>query len=153
MTPFQNSAVAEVFEKYPPKIRKKMLALRELVFEVAANAEGVGEIEETLKWGEPAYLSKIGSTVRMDSKPAAPSHYSMYFHCQTTLVETFRTMFPSDFTYVGNREIVFHENDAVPFDALALCVEMSLTYHRDKDRLRNLDTSPKKTTGAQKSRR
>jgi hypothetical protein len=135
MTPFQNAAVAAVFDQYPPSIRKKMLALRELVFAVAAATEGVGRIEETLKWGEPAYVtaeSKIGSTVRMDWKPSSPAHYSLYFHCQTTLVENFRTMFPDDFHCIGNREIRFHEDDTVPQDALAFCVGMSLTYHRDK---------------------
>lgn len=135
MTPFHNAAVAEVFDRYPPKIRKKMLALRELVFEVAATTEGVGEIEETLKWGEPAYVtveSKIGSTVRMDWKKATPDCYAMYFHCQTTLIETFRTLFPSDFRFDGNRAIIFHEDDLVPADALSHCVAMSLTYHRDK---------------------
>lgn len=135
MTPFKNAAVAEVFENYPQSIRKKLLALREIVFDVAASTPGVGELEETLKWGEPAYLttqSKIGSTVRMDWKKAAPTQYAMYFHCQTTLVETFRTLFPNDFTFEGNRAIVFQENDKLPVDAISYCVGMALTYHRDK---------------------
>ena len=48
-----------------------------------------------------------------------PSQYAMYFHYQTNLVDTFRTLFPSDFRFEGNRAIVFEEGDAVPFDSLA----------------------------------
>jgi len=133
MTPFTNPAVAQVFEAYPPQVRGKMLALRELVLRTAAKTSGVGPLEETLKWGEPAYLttqSKSGSTVRMDWKAKRPEQYSMYFNCQTKLVETFKTLFPKDFQFEGNRAIVFKLADAVPLDSLAFCVAAALTYHR-----------------------
>lgn len=99
MRPFQNPAVAAKFEGYPPGARRKLLALRELVFRTAAATPGVGAIEETLKWGEPAYVTpnKAGSTVRIDWKAKDHEHYAMYFHCQTGLVETFRSLFPRDF--------------------------------------------------------
>ena len=135
MVPFANSEVAETFDRYPAKIRGKLLALRELIFEVAASTDGVGRIEETLKWGEPAYAtteSGSGSTIRIDWKKSTPSQYAMYFHCKTTLVSTFRTMFPKDFEFEGNRAIVFGESDQVPIDALALCIEASLTYRLKK---------------------
>ena len=83
--------------------------------------------------GEPAYLTsktKSGSTVRIAYKPAKPLHYAMYFNCQTTLVETFRTLFPSDFTFDGNRAIIFEESDVIATDALAFCIAAALTYHR-----------------------
>ena len=133
MKPFQSAAVAAVFEGYPPGIRRKLLALRKLIFETAASTDGVGELEETLKWGEPAYLTsqtKSGSTVRIAWKRSSPSQYAMYFHCQTNLVETFRTLFPSEFTFEGNRAIVFNESDHVPTDSLAFCVAAALAYHR-----------------------
>ena len=72
--------------------RPHMLALRSLVFETAAEMPQVGALEETLKWGEPAYLtpSRSGTTIRMDWKPRAPEVCALYFNCQTTLVETLR---------------------------------------------------------------
>ena len=94
-TPFENAAVAGVFESWPPAIRGRLLALRELIFETASATDGVGTIEETLRWGEPAYLtphSKSGSTVRIGWKKAEPSRYAMYFNCQTDLIETFATL-------------------------------------------------------------
>lgn len=138
MVPFENVEVSQIFDRYPAEIRGKLFALRELIFEVAASTDGVGRIEETLKWGEPAYAtteSGSGSTIRIDWKKSAPSQYAMYFHCKTTLVSTFRTMFPKDFKFEGNRAIVFGESDQIPTDALALCIEASLTY-RLKNRSR-----------------
>jgi hypothetical protein len=131
MKPIANAAVARVFEAYPSGMRRKLLFLRQLILDTAARTDEVGEIEETLKWGEPAYLtkSKSGSTVRIDWKKTHPSQYAMYFHCQTNLVETFRTLFPDDFKFEGNRSIVFQENDVVPVDALEFCIAAALTYH------------------------
>jgi hypothetical protein len=133
--PIKNPQVAAVFESYPPKFRRKLLALRALIFETAASIEGVGAIEETLKWGEPAYVTsetKSGSTIRIDWKASAPREYSLYFHCQTTLVADFRQQFPQEFEFDGNRRIVFGENDRIPKGPLSRCIAAALTYHRDK---------------------
>ena len=135
MKPIANAAVAKAFEAYPPSIRRKLLALRALILKTAASTQGVGELEETLKWGEPAYLtseSKIGSTIRINWKKSAPGKYAIYFNCQTSLVETFKTLFPREFEFEGNRAIVFSESGAVPTDALAFCIRAALTYHRSK---------------------
>ena len=62
MKPFENPAVEAIFAAYPAKIRPKLMALREAIFSTAAATEGVGELEETLRWGEPAYVTtKTGS--------------------------------------------------------------------------------------------
>ena len=135
MTPYANAAVAQAFAACPPAMRRKLLALRELIFQTAASTPGVGPLEETLKWGEPAYVtsqSKSGSTVRIAWKKARPAQVAMYFNCQTSLVQTFRTLFPTEFKFEGNRAIVFDEADAMPADALALCIAAALTYHRAK---------------------
>ncbi len=135
MKAFENIAVANVFESYPPPMRKKLMALRRLIFQTAAATNGVGKIEETLKWGEPAYVTsetKSGSPVRIAWKSSAPAQYAMYFQCQTTLVDTFKTLFPTELNYVGNRAIILHASDVVPTDALAFCIAAALTYHQRK---------------------
>lgn len=133
MKPFNNPAVAKVFQAYPAPMRARLLALREIILRTAAQTEGVGDIDETLKWGEPAYLTSStgsGSTIRIHWTKKRPNEYAMYFNCQTTLIETFRTLFPNDFRFEGNRALVFSEGDAIPQDALEFCVEAALTYHR-----------------------
>jgi len=135
MRDFENDAVARIFDAYPASIRDRLLALRELVFDTAAATDGVGELEETLKWGEPAYVTarrRSGSTIRIDWKQRDPSRYAIYFHCRTRLVETFRTHFPDTFEFEGNRAIVFQESDVLPTDPLRACIAMALTYHLRK---------------------
>ncbi|WP_411880092.1 DUF1801 domain-containing protein [Polaromonas sp. YR568] len=128
-----NAAVARTFAAYPPALRRRLLVLRQLILDTASATPGVGELEETLKWGEPAYLtsaSKSGSTIRLGPVKSSPSQYALYFNCKTTLVDTFRTLFPVELRYEGNRAIVLDAGDAPPLDALAFCIQAALTYHR-----------------------
>jgi hypothetical protein len=131
----ENAAVARTFAAYPPDLRRRLLVLRRLILDTAAATPGVGKIEETLKWGEPAYLtsaSKSGSTLRLGPVKSSPSQYALYFNCKTTLVDTFRTLFPVELRYEGNRAIVLEAGRAPPLDALSLCIQAALTYHRNK---------------------
>jgi hypothetical protein len=127
--------VAEIFTAYPPAIRVKLKAVRQLIFDVAKTIEGVAPLQETLKWGEPAYLPaapKIGSTIRLGWRGSAPEHCAVYFHCQTALIGTFRTLFAGEFTFEGNRALLLELSDPLPEEPLAACIAMALTYHRDK---------------------
>jgi hypothetical protein len=135
MTPFQSPQVAAHFDRYPAAVKKKMLALRELVFAVAAQTPSIGELQETLKWGEPAYLTLQtgrGSTLRMDWKPKAPEQLAMYFNCRTDLIDTFKSLFPKDFEYEGNRAIILKLSDPLLKKELSFCIAASLTYHLKK---------------------
>lgn len=135
MKPFVNQAVEAVFAGYPAAVRRKLMMLRETIFEVAAGTPGVGPIDETLRWGEPAYLTtatRSGSSIRIAWKPAKPNQYAMYFICTTDLVSTFRSLFPHDFRFEGRRALVFEADDAVPMDALAVCIRAALTYHQKR---------------------
>ncbi|MGH0036346.1 MAG: DUF1801 domain-containing protein [Myxococcota bacterium] len=119
-------------------MRKRLRFLRKLILDTAKSTEGVGAIEETLRWGEPAYLtseSRSGSTIRIHWKEATPTQYRMYFNCNTSLVETFRSEFAGLLEFEGNRSIVFEADDPVPVGPLSVCIAMALTYHRSKGRL------------------
>ena len=128
----QDPAVEKVFQNYPPPYREKMEYLRKLVLETAAETEGVDELEETLKWGEPSYLTKKGSTIRMDWKARKPDQYAMYFKCTSRLVNTFKAIYGNTFQYETTRAIVFKLENGVPEAALKHCVQLALTYHRVK---------------------
>jgi len=130
--PFPRPDVARVFKAYPAPLRRKLLRLRQLILDTAARLDGVGPLEETLRWGEPAYLTptRSGSTIRIDRRRKHPRQYAMYFHCRTSLVDTFRTAFPDTFTFEGNRAIVFDLDDHVPVRELAVCIEAALIYNR-----------------------
>ena len=109
-----------------------MVQLPGSILDTASETEGVGTVEETLKWGEPSYVTKGGSTVRIGWKQSNPHQYAMYFHCKTKLIDTFREIYGDTFTFEGNRAIVFDENDDIPANELKHCILLSLTYKSRK---------------------
>jgi hypothetical protein len=130
----RDTAVEAVFSTYPAPVKARLLALRRLIFDIADTTEGVGVLEEKLKWGQPSYLtteSKSGSTVRIDQVKAEAGRYAVYFHCQTDLVETFRELYP-DLRYDGNRCIILDAGEKPPEKALRHCIALALTYHARK---------------------
>jgi hypothetical protein len=131
-TDIADPAVAAVFGAYPKPVQSKLLALRRLIFETARVTKGVGRIEETLKWGQPSYLTpetKSGSTIRIDRVKSTAGQYAIYFHCQTDLVETFRELYPTELSYGGNRCILLNAAGKFPAPELRHCVALALTYH------------------------
>ena len=116
-------------------LKAKLLALRRLIFDTAQATKGVGVLQETLKWGQPSYLTpetKSGSTIRIDRVKSTANQYAVYFHCQTDLVETFRELYPRELSYGGNRSILLNAEDDVPEPVLRHCVALALTYHLNK---------------------
>lgn len=93
-------------------------------------------MEETLKWGEPSYLVKKGSTIRIDWKSKAPNQYAIYFKCTSSLVETFKVIFGDLFKYEKTRAIVFElDEQVVATEELKICIAMALQYHNLKNKL------------------
>jgi hypothetical protein len=130
-----NSEVAAIFNSYPQNIKSKLMFLRQLIYDTAASFEEIGELEETLKWGEPSYLtpkSKSGSTIRIAWKESQKEQYSIFFKCTANLVPAFKEKFPQKFKFGGNRSINFNLNDDVPVKELKQCIALALTYHRNK---------------------
>lgn len=131
--PFDDPDVADVFEKYPKGIREKLMRLRQLIFDTAKATDGVGEVVEALRWGEPSYLTvnpKSGTTIRIDSKDS--KEFAVYVNCQTDLIARFKALYPDEFEYRGNRSINFAKGDRLPEGPLSHCISLALTYHRDK---------------------
>lgn len=127
-----NPDVMEVFKKYPKVIRPKIEQLRKLIIETAEGIDGIDKIQETLKWGEPSYLVKKGSTLRIDWKDKKPNQYAMYFKCTSKLVETFKVIFKDLFIFENNRAIIFKMDDNIPEAELKQCIAVTLTYHTIK---------------------
>jgi hypothetical protein len=73
--PFARPDVARVFRAYPGPMRRHLMRLRQLIFDTAARLDSVGPLEETLRWGEPAYVttSGSGSTIRIDRRRKHPT--------------------------------------------------------------------------------
>jgi hypothetical protein len=131
-TPIADPAVEAVFNAYPRPVKARLLALRRLIFDTARRTEGVGRLQETLKWGQPSYLTPetgSGSTIRIDRIKSPTAQYAVYFHCQTDLIATFRELYPTELRYGGNRSILLDAEEDMPQTALRHCVALALTYH------------------------
>jgi len=129
---FDDPTVKAVFDGFPDAVRGRLLGLRRLIFDVAAATDGVGPLTETLKWGEPAYLtekSKSGSTVRLGTTKN-PGEAAVFFICHTGLVSRFKDMMPDALPYEGTRAIVFGNDDPIDEDALAQCLAMAMTFKK-----------------------
>ncbi len=107
--------------------------LRALIVETARETEGVGELAESLKWGEPSFTParpRIGSSVRLTIRE--DETVAMLFICHTNLVDRFRELYPETFAFEGNRALVFKPGDAIPTAETKHCIAMALTYFRNR---------------------
>jgi hypothetical protein len=133
--PPMTANVSAAFEALPAETRDRLKTLRALIFATAAATPGVGPLTETLKWGEPAYLteaSKSGSTIRLGVPKGAPARCAIYLNCKTSLVEEYRAAFADVLAFEGNRAVLLDSEQPLPKQALAQVFAMALTYHRRK---------------------
>ena len=132
---FTDRNVEEAFDALPAAARAGLLAVRALIFEAAAQTAGVGRLEETLKWGQPSYLTPdtaSGSTIRLGVPKSAQHDYALFVHCQTDLTRQFETNYPGLFEFEGTRAVLFRADKPIPAEALKHCIAMALTYHSRK---------------------
>lgn len=129
---FLDLEIKKIFDNYPDPIRKKLLLLREWIFEVAESNTEIGHINETLKWGEPSYLTsnpKSGTSIRIGWKKNIPEKYMMFVNCKTSLIANFAAQFGDILEYQGNRAIIF--DIKIDLNPLIIkdCIFQALTYH------------------------
>jgi hypothetical protein len=133
--PKPSAEVREILRAYPKPIQTKLLALRTLLYKIAEETEGVGVLEETVRWGQASYLpsaSKSGSMIRIDRYRKDDSRCALYFFCQTTLVDSFKEMFGAALTYEGNRAVIVDVAGELNTPVISQCMEMALTYNLRK---------------------
>jgi hypothetical protein len=111
------------------------MSLRQPFFDVASSTEGVGKLEETLKWGDPSFLTsetKSGSMIRINWKGKKRNQYAMYFLCQKNLVKTFKKRYPTKLRFEGNQAIIFGIDEQIPIKDLRQCILLALTHKLSK---------------------
>ncbi len=131
---YGSAETAATFDGYDSDVREHLLVLRELIFDTAENIGEIGPLEETLKWGQPSYLTSecgSGSTIRIaPTGQNSDRDYALFFICSTNLVGTIRSMFGDTFVYDKNRALMFDTGRPIPENELRECIAMALTYHR-----------------------
>jgi hypothetical protein len=125
-------AVKAVFAAYPQEMRYALEELRATILDVGNAIRAVGRIEESLKWGQPAYrpiIPRTGTTLRVGPMPNSDTEYALFFHCQTSLADDFRALYPDEFRIVDDRALVFSLGEVPPEIPLRHCIGIALTYH------------------------
>ncbi|QPH55894.1 DUF1801 domain-containing protein [Pontivivens ytuae] len=123
--PFESPNLEAAFASFPESERDALLTLRQLILDTAKT---IGPIEESLKWGQPAYRTPKGSTLRLGLPKSGG--YAIYAHCQTTIISDFRSLFPDDFRYDGNRGVLFATGETPGQEKLRLLIRSALTYQQ-----------------------
>jgi hypothetical protein len=122
--------VAAVLARYSDPVRQKLLVLRAVIAAVARE-ENVGPLEETLKWGQPAYLCTAGTTIRIDRDDTNGGDIALYVNCKTTLVEDWRQRF-AGLVFGGNRSLHLGLDADLEDERLTMCIADALTYKRSR---------------------
>lgn len=129
-----SKGVAATVKDCPPAAAAHLRDIRAMIYDIAAARADIGQITETLKWGQPAYLTekpRSGTTIRLGWDESGET-VSVFVHCQTSLVESWRARYDDTLTFVGNREIRLLTAAPLPRKPLAHCIAMALTYHSRK---------------------
>ena len=105
------------------------IKLRELIFAAAFEQPIIGELEETVKWGEASFTpvrKNIGSSVRL--QPRKNGDVALMFICTTGLVEWFQDIYPGVFKTQGKRALVFSAGENMPEPEIKHVIAMALTH-------------------------
>lgn len=128
--PFSDIAVENAFMAFPVDAREKLLKLRALIFDVAADTPEAGSLIETLKWGQPSYLTptRSGTTIRLGAPKGGG--VAIFTHCQTTVLSDFQAQFGDAFAFDGNRALLLPMSGALQTRPLRLLIKSALIYHK-----------------------
>lgn len=129
-TPPLSPEIASAFAQIGHAERRILLALRARIFELAAGMDSVGPRTETLKWGQPSYLTeqtKSGTPLRVGcTKAGSPA---MFVHCQTSVIRDVSALPYADANFEGNRALLVPSIEAVQTPVVSEMIQMALGYH------------------------
>ena len=132
-SPAPPAPVAETLAGYPAELGRRLMEIRALIFDEAAQNPAIGPVQECLKWGEPAYLTPVtgsGSTLRLGPVRDQPDMAGLFVNCRTLLVDRFRTELPDAFRYRGDRAVLVPLDGALKETEMRRIIGLGLTYHR-----------------------
>lgn len=123
-------------EHLPDTHRQPLLTIQAWIADEASAADAE-PVATSLKWGQPSYTVSGGTPIRLgydDTDPKTPT-VSLYMHCQTQLVETFRELYPDTdqpWTWIKTRELRLPADQPLPETMIRQFIQFALTYQRRK---------------------
>lgn len=117
--------VAEAYASLP----KGALLLRQMVLTRGAEFAQIGPVEEVLRWGQPSFVTperRAACSLRVG--PSGGAGFGLFVHCQTNLIDRFKSSVGQGFVTQGTRAVVFEDEDFEPGPVMQL-IGWALTYH------------------------
>ncbi len=118
--------VQAAYDAMLPDVLVGIYQLRRLIFDCAKTSPDVGEVKEVLRWGQPSFITKTGSTLRLGIPKTGG--FALYAHCQSTIISDFALMFAEEFDIEGNRAVHFHSLKDIDEDKLCHLINHALRY-------------------------
>ena len=137
------SAIKKAYDAYNKDDRKVLLAVRDMIYATASTDERIGTLTETLKWGEPAYLTEAtgaGSTLRLGYSKLVQGP-AMFVSCSTPLLRHLKSLdTEGTLDYFGLRDIAIPQSGEVwtpqQKKMLQTCILETFTYHLNKKKIK-----------------
>lgn len=129
-----NPDIQSVIARWPDAAQRHLLAARARFLDVCAAADA-GPLDESLKWGQPAWsprTPRTGSTLRLNWSPQRPDALAAFVDCKTDLASEMSTRFPDQFHNDGRRSLVFELQTPLPSTAIDQLAYLTFTYHARK---------------------
>lgn len=131
--PFASQQVETAYDLPDSVAREGLLLLREMIFDIAKARPETGQIEETLRWGQPAYLTpqtKSGTTIRLGVHKSA--RFALFVHCQSRVIPAYLEAYPMWDRVDGTRAVLFDHATEIEPRRHSWLVEQALTYRLRK---------------------
>lgn len=114
-----------LYPKYSALEKQKLTEMQNLIHKVADESDI--EISEGVKWGQLSFATPNGTPIRIDK--FSDTQIALFVHCQTRLIENWRSLFSDTLHFSKNRAIIIDLNEPLPEEQLKICIDQAFNYH------------------------
>ena len=115
-----------IFDAVEPDAKTGLIRLRDMIYATAEADPRIAPIAETLKWGQPAYVSKTGTTLRLGVPKSGG--FGLFVHCQSRVIPDYQAMFPDLDRFDGTRGLLFSSPNEIDETRHTWLIQRALTY-------------------------
>ena len=129
MTPLHPDLIHKL-QSWPTRAVQHAHVIRALFLQTAQDIDAYN-LEESLKWGEPAWRPKKGgTTLRVAWSTKSPDELGLFVDCKSDLCARMQWDFPSTFRFVAPRAMYLQLDRNVPETAVTQLAQMAFRYKR-----------------------
>lgn len=114
-----------LYSKYSALEKQKLTEMQDLIHKVADESDI--DITESVKWGQLSFATPNGTPIRIDK--FSDTQVALFVHCQTDLIETWRSLFSDTLQFSKNRAIIISLDEPLPEEQLKICIDQAFNYH------------------------